>query len=314
MRSTSSKPSAVTRIVLCSGKVYFDLLKARRDAKIDAVAIVRLEQLYPFPSEEYEAILRKYENAREIVWCQEEPQNQGGWYQIRHRLQVAAWSEGRAACTRAAPAPLRPPPASRRCTSNSRKIWSRPRCRASRRKRPHDRRCACRRRLKLGRVHDNRSARAAAAGVGGGRHAWSRGTSSRAIASRATKIWSIWRPTRSCSRCRPRWPGVITEIKLKDGTTVTSGQLLALIEEAAAVPGASAPAVMAAATAPRRRRPGCGCARPHAGGRRQAGRQAEPRRQARGGGEQARPQGAGRLRARRTGIEIGRGEFPRRQG
>jgi 2-oxoglutarate dehydrogenase E1 component len=81
------RPSAVTRIVLCSGKVYFDLLKARREAKADSVAVVRLEQLYPFPSEEYEAILRKYANAREIVWCQEEPQNQGGWYQIRHRLQ-----------------------------------------------------------------------------------------------------------------------------------------------------------------------------------------------------------------------------------
>ena len=81
------KPSAVTRIVLCSGKVYFDLLKARREAKSEAVAIVRLEQLYPFPSDEYEAILRKYANAHEIVWCQEEPQNQGSWYQIRHRLQ-----------------------------------------------------------------------------------------------------------------------------------------------------------------------------------------------------------------------------------
>jgi 2-oxoglutarate dehydrogenase E1 component len=81
------KPSAVTRLVLCSGKVYFDLLKTRREVKADSVAIVRLEQLYPFPQEEYEAILRKYDNAREIVWCQEEPQNQGGWYQIRHRLQ-----------------------------------------------------------------------------------------------------------------------------------------------------------------------------------------------------------------------------------
>jgi 2-oxoglutarate dehydrogenase E1 component len=81
------KPSAVTRIVLCSGKVYFDLLKSRREVKTDSVAIVRLEQLYPFPSDEYEAILRKYANAREIVWCQEEPQNQGSWYQIRHRLQ-----------------------------------------------------------------------------------------------------------------------------------------------------------------------------------------------------------------------------------
>ncbi len=82
------KPSAVTRIVLCSGKVYFDLLKARRDVKAESVAIVRVEQLYPFPSDEYEAILRKYSNAREIVWCQEEPQNQGSWYQIRHRLQA----------------------------------------------------------------------------------------------------------------------------------------------------------------------------------------------------------------------------------
>jgi 2-oxoglutarate dehydrogenase E1 component len=82
------KPSAVTRIVFCSGKVYFDLLKSRREAKTDSVAIVRIEQLYPFPSEEYEAVLRKYPNAREIVWCQEEPQNQGAWYQIRHRLQA----------------------------------------------------------------------------------------------------------------------------------------------------------------------------------------------------------------------------------
>jgi 2-oxoglutarate dehydrogenase E1 component len=82
------KSAAVTRIVLCSGKVYFDLLKSRREAKIETVAIVRLEQLYPFPSEEYEAIVRKYSNAREIIWCQEEPQNQGGWYQIRHRLQA----------------------------------------------------------------------------------------------------------------------------------------------------------------------------------------------------------------------------------
>ncbi|MDP9065142.1 MAG: 2-oxoglutarate dehydrogenase E1 component [Pseudomonadota bacterium] len=81
------KAAAVQRVVLCSGKVYFDLLRARRDAKIDRVAIVRIEQLYPFPSEEYEAIIREYGAAREIIWCQEEPQNQGSWYQIRHRLQ-----------------------------------------------------------------------------------------------------------------------------------------------------------------------------------------------------------------------------------
>ena len=82
------KPSGVTRIVLCGGKVYFDLLKARRENKLDTVALVRIEQMYPFPSDEYEAVIRKYPNAREVVWCQEEPQNQGGWYQIRHRLQA----------------------------------------------------------------------------------------------------------------------------------------------------------------------------------------------------------------------------------
>ncbi len=84
------KPAAVTRVVLCSGKVYFDLLKARRESKIETVAIVRIEQLYPFAAGEYEAIVRKYASAREIIWCQEEPQNQGGWYQIRHRLQAGA--------------------------------------------------------------------------------------------------------------------------------------------------------------------------------------------------------------------------------
>jgi 2-oxoglutarate dehydrogenase E1 component len=82
------KPSTVTRIVLCTGKVYFDLLKSRRESKVDHVAVVRLEQLYPFPSEEYEAVIRRYANACEVVWCQEEPQNQGSWYQIRHRLQL----------------------------------------------------------------------------------------------------------------------------------------------------------------------------------------------------------------------------------
>ncbi len=77
----------VRRIVFCSGKVYYDLLKARRKEALRDVALVRIEQLYPFPSEEYQAILNRYTEAREVVWCQEEPQNQGAWYQIRHRLQ-----------------------------------------------------------------------------------------------------------------------------------------------------------------------------------------------------------------------------------
>jgi len=80
-------PSKVRRVVFCSGKVYFDLLESRRADGIRDVAIVRIEQLYPFPTDDYAAVIARYPNAREVVWCQEEPQNQGGWYQIRHRLQ-----------------------------------------------------------------------------------------------------------------------------------------------------------------------------------------------------------------------------------
>jgi 2-oxoglutarate dehydrogenase E1 component len=76
----------VHRVVLASGKVYFDLLKARRATSNNEVALVRVEQLYPFPVQELEAVLAKYPNVRQVVWCQEEPQNQGAWYQIRHRL------------------------------------------------------------------------------------------------------------------------------------------------------------------------------------------------------------------------------------
>jgi len=80
-------PPEIRRVVFCSGKVYFDLLKTRRKEGLRDVALVRIEQLYPFPSDEYQAMLNRYANAREVVWCQEEPQNQGAWYQIRHRLQ-----------------------------------------------------------------------------------------------------------------------------------------------------------------------------------------------------------------------------------
>jgi 2-oxoglutarate dehydrogenase E1 component len=84
------KPQAanVQRVVLSSGKVYFDLLKARRASGNHDVALARVEQLYPFPVTEMEALMARYPNAREVVWCQEEPQNQGAWYQIRHRLQT----------------------------------------------------------------------------------------------------------------------------------------------------------------------------------------------------------------------------------
>ena len=77
----------VRRVVFCSGKVYYDLLEARQVHNVDDVALIRIEQLYPFPIDEFAAILKDYDHVDDIVWCQEEPQNQGAWYQIRHRLQ-----------------------------------------------------------------------------------------------------------------------------------------------------------------------------------------------------------------------------------
>jgi len=80
--------AAVRRVVLCSGKVYFDLLGARRERAIDDIAILRVEQLYPFPRRRLGELLQRYPSAEEIVWCQEEPRNQGAWYQIQHHLRV----------------------------------------------------------------------------------------------------------------------------------------------------------------------------------------------------------------------------------
>jgi 2-oxoglutarate dehydrogenase E1 component len=78
----------VRRVVLCSGKVYYDLLDDAARRELKDVAIVRVEQLYPFPRPEVAAELAKYPAAREVVWCQEEPMNQGAWFQIRHHLQA----------------------------------------------------------------------------------------------------------------------------------------------------------------------------------------------------------------------------------
>ncbi len=77
----------VKRVVFCSGKVYFDLIAARRERAIEDIAIVRIEQLYPFPHEQFKAEIERYKGAGEIVWCQEEPGNQGAWHRIQHYLQ-----------------------------------------------------------------------------------------------------------------------------------------------------------------------------------------------------------------------------------
>jgi 2-oxoglutarate dehydrogenase E1 component len=76
----------VKRVVLCTGKVYYDLLQARSDKKINDISLIRVEQLYPFPAEELKAELKKYENA-EIIWCQEEPKNMGSWSFINELLE-----------------------------------------------------------------------------------------------------------------------------------------------------------------------------------------------------------------------------------
>ena len=78
----------VKRVIVCSGKVYYELLAYRRERKIDDIAVVRLEQQYPFPHDEYKTELGKYTNAKEVVWCQEEPQNQGAWYRLNVYLRA----------------------------------------------------------------------------------------------------------------------------------------------------------------------------------------------------------------------------------
>jgi 2-oxoglutarate dehydrogenase E1 component len=78
---------AVTRIVLCSGKVYYDLMEARKKSEERSVAVVRLEQFYPFPLQSVRDMLKKYPNAKELVWAQEEPQNMGGWTFVHERLE-----------------------------------------------------------------------------------------------------------------------------------------------------------------------------------------------------------------------------------
>ena len=77
----------ITRVVLCCGKVYYDLLQKRRDAALNNVAIIRIEQLYPFPKKSLIRELAKYPHAKRVIWCQEEPQNQGVWFSSQHNMQ-----------------------------------------------------------------------------------------------------------------------------------------------------------------------------------------------------------------------------------
>ncbi len=86
--STAKNAKKVKRIVFCSGKVYYDLIEEAAKRELSDVAILRVEQLYPFPRVDISNEIASYTAAKEVVWCQEEPMNQGAWYQIKHHLQA----------------------------------------------------------------------------------------------------------------------------------------------------------------------------------------------------------------------------------
>jgi 2-oxoglutarate dehydrogenase E1 component len=80
-------PGQVDRLVLCSGKIYYDLLEQRRKEGAENIAIVRLEQLYPFPERDLGQVIAPLRNIKDVVWCQEEPMNQGAWYSSQHHIR-----------------------------------------------------------------------------------------------------------------------------------------------------------------------------------------------------------------------------------
>ena len=82
------------RLVLCSGKVAYDLIEARDSAGLDDVSIVRLEQLYPFPGDPLSLRLQRMTNLQEVVWCQEEPRNNGSWFFVGERIEESLNAAG----------------------------------------------------------------------------------------------------------------------------------------------------------------------------------------------------------------------------
>ena len=79
-------PKKVTRLIMCAGKVFYELLETRRLDELKHVAIARIEQLYPFPEDLFKKEVARYPHIKEFIWCQEEPQNQGAWYQSKHHF------------------------------------------------------------------------------------------------------------------------------------------------------------------------------------------------------------------------------------
>ena len=81
------KPKKIRKVVICSGKIYFDLLDAREKAKVDDVVLIRIEQLYPFPVRSLASTIKPYAENAKFIWCQEEPKNMGAWFSVRDYIQ-----------------------------------------------------------------------------------------------------------------------------------------------------------------------------------------------------------------------------------
>ncbi len=81
------KPKKISKVVICSGKIYFDLLDAREKAKVDDVVLIRIEQLYPFPVRSLASTIKPYAENAKFIWCQEEPKNMGAWFSVRDYIQ-----------------------------------------------------------------------------------------------------------------------------------------------------------------------------------------------------------------------------------
>ena len=245
-------PREVRRVVFCSGKVYFDLLKARRKEDIRDVALVRIEQLYPFPAEEYEAVIARYANARELVWCQEEPQNQGAWYQIRHRLQELP-AAARCSMPAARPPPRRPPACSKMHEAEQQALV------AAALRGAASRRCdASRRRVRAAtpieeklvtteiRVPQLPESVADATLV-----AWHKQPGE---AVKRDENLADLETDKVVLEVPAPFNGVLREIKIQSGTSVTSGQVLAVIEEGGAAHGCCGAGRTAAGRRDKRRR------------------------------------------------------------
>lgn len=81
------RPDQITRLVMCSGRIYYDLAQRREEENLEHVAIIRIEQLYPFPDDTLKDVMDSYPNIECVVWCQEEPMNQGAWYSSQHHMR-----------------------------------------------------------------------------------------------------------------------------------------------------------------------------------------------------------------------------------